>query len=101
MNEGAQWATVFTTTAIFNKLFYNSRGQLGEIREGRTPNNDSLELGAIINFYGGCWGMCAGGSVPYNNGNLNRQEHWIKNSQDQVVAIPTQNYDYDSLNRLQ
>src|SRR5258707_13371972 len=32
---------------------------------------------------------------------LNRQEHWIKNSQDQVVAIPTQNYDYDSLNRLQ
>src|SRR5207237_695014 len=30
-----------TTTAIYNKLFYNMRGQLGEIREGLTPNNTS------------------------------------------------------------
>lgn len=39
-----------TTTAIYNKSFCNSRGQLAEIREGRTPNDDSYQLGAIINF---------------------------------------------------
>ena len=30
--------------------------------------------GAIINFYGTCWGMCSGQSMPNNNGNLKRQE---------------------------
>lgn len=40
-----------TTTPIYNKLFYNSRGQLAEIREGLTPNDTSWQRGAIINFY--------------------------------------------------
>lgn len=89
-----------TTTPIYNKLFYTSRGQLAEIRAGLTPNNTNWERGAIINFYGTCWGMCAGQSMPNNNGNLLRQEHWIQNESGQVIGIPTQEFDYDSLNRL-
>src|SRR5258706_10531261 len=38
-----------TDTAIYNKLFYNSRGQLAEIREGTTGGNTNWERGAIIN----------------------------------------------------
>jgi len=71
-----------TTNPIYNKLFYNSRGQLGEIREGRTPNNDSFELGAI-SFLRRLLGHVLRWEHAVNNGNLNRQEHWIKNSQDQ------------------
>jgi RHS repeat-associated protein len=89
-----------TTTPVYNKLFYTSRGQLAEIRAGLTPNNTNWERGAIINFYGNCWGMCAGQSMPNNNGNLLRQEHWIQNDSGQVIGIPTQEFDYDSLNRL-
>jgi YD repeat-containing protein len=90
-----------TNTPIYNKLFYTSRGQLAEIREGLTPNNTTWERGAIINFYSTCWGMCAGQSMPSNNGNLLRQEHWIQNESGQVIGIPTQEFGYDSLNRLQ
>src|SRR5215217_2882077 len=89
-----------TTTPVYNKLFYTSRGQLAEIRAGLTPNNSSWERGAIINFYGPCWGMCSGQSMPNNNGNLLRQEHWIQNESGQVIGIPTQEFDYDGLNRL-
>src|SRR5258708_31980928 len=88
-----------TTIPIYNKLFYNSRGQLSEIREGITPNNMNWERGAIINFYGACWGMCSGQSMPDNNGNLKRQEVYIPSSGgSQMLA---HDYDYDSLNRLQ
>jgi RHS repeat-associated protein len=89
-----------TTTSVYNKLFYTSRGQLAEIRAGLTPNNTNWERGAVINFYGTCWGMCAGQSMPNNNGNLLRQEHWIQNASGQVIGIPTQEFDYDSLNRV-
>ncbi|MGH9872943.1 MAG: RHS repeat-associated core domain-containing protein [Pyrinomonadaceae bacterium] len=89
-----------TAIPIYNKLFYNVRGQLAEIREGTTPNNTDFERGAIINFYSGCWGMCAGQPMPDNNGNLKRQEHWVKDQNGTVVAINTQAFEYDSLNRL-
>jgi RHS repeat-associated protein len=85
-----------TTSAVFNKRFYNSRGQLAEIREGTTGNNTNFELGAIINFYDTCWGMCAGQSMPINNGSLRRQEVYIPGG-----PMFPQDYDYDSLNRLQ
>ncbi len=85
-----------TTTALFNKLFYNTRGQLAEIRIGTTGNNTDWERGAIINHYSngyGCWGASC--NAPDNNGNLMKQE----------IHIPGQNmkwqqYDYDRLNRL-
>jgi RHS repeat-associated protein len=89
-----------TAAPIYNKLFYNVRGQLAEIREGTTPNNTNWERGAIINFYSGCWGMCSGQAMPDNNGNLKRQEHWVQDSSGNVVAVNSQSFDYDSLNRL-
>jgi len=87
-----------TSTAIYNKLFYNSRGQLAEIREGVTANDTNWERGAIINHYSNnCWGMCSGNSMPDNNGNLQKQDVYIPG-----VGTPfSQFYSYDSLNRLQ
>jgi len=92
-----------TDTALYNKLFYNSRGQLAEIREGTSytgPNDTGAERGAIINFYGTCWGMCGGqnstAAMPENNGNLRRQEIYIPSG-----PMFAQTFDYDTLNRLQ
>lgn len=99
-----------TTTAIYNKLFYNVRGQLAEIRESTSytgPTDTSFNRGAIINFYSSCWGMCGGSGsttpMTENNGNLLRQEVYIPDNDD----IPTtsfhqlsEDFEYDSLNRL-
>jgi YD repeat-containing protein len=96
-----------TTTPIYNKLFYNARGQLSEIRESTTSATDtSWNRGAIINFYSTCWGMCGGGNstaaMLENNGNLRRQEVYIPDN-DAVTSYHqlSQDYVYDSLNRLQ
>lgn len=93
-----------TATSIYNKLFYNSRGQLAEIRDGLTPSNDSWERGAIINFFSTCAGKCyengVSVSMPGNNGNLKRQEYWIQDGNGGVLAMPAQTYDYDQLNRI-
>jgi YD repeat-containing protein len=65
-----------TDTAIYNKLFYNSRGQLAEIREGTSytgATDTGWERGAIINFYAGCWGMCGGHNSTTNIGGQQRQ----------------------------
>ena len=87
-----------TNTAIFNKLFYNSRGQLAEIREGVNANDTGWERGAIINHYSNnCWGMCSGSSMPDDNGNLQKQDVYIPG----VSTAFSQFYSYDSLNRLQ
>jgi RHS repeat-associated protein len=92
-----------TSTPIFNKLFYNSRGQLSEIRESTSytgPTDTSWNRGAILNQYSTqCSGPSCNGTD--NNGNLRKQEHWIPDANGNVSAIPTQQYDYDSLNRLQ
>lgn len=91
-----------TDTPVYNKLFYNSRGQLSEIRESTSPNNTSWNRGAIINHYSNqCWGMCAGQSMTDNNGNLKRQDIYIPNN-DQVTSYATwaDSFAYDDLNRL-
>jgi RHS repeat-associated protein len=103
-----------TDTAVYNKLFYNSRGQLAEIRESSTytppPNttdpanitDTTWNRGAIINHYSNqCWGVCSGSSMTDNNGNLQKQEVYIPND-DSVsgYTMRWQQYDYDSLNRL-
>jgi RHS repeat-associated protein len=95
-----------TTTPIYNKLFYNNRGQLAEIRAGTTysgPGDTGWERGAIINHYSAqCWGACSPtSSMTDNNGNVRQQDHWIPNSSGGVQAVYVQNFDYDSLNRLQ
>jgi RHS repeat-associated protein len=97
-----------TDTPVYNKLFYNSRGQLAEIRESTsyTGSTDvSWNRGAIINHYSDqCWGLCSGQGMSDNNGNLRKQDNYIPDND----ALPTtnfqtytQSYGYDSLNRLQ
>lgn len=98
-----------TSTAVYNKLFYDSRGQLSEIRDSTSytgPTDTSWNRGAIINHYSNnCWGMCGGSnsttSMTDNNGNLKKQEVYIPND-DQISGYDNyaQFYDYDSLNRL-
>ncbi|MGH9961971.1 MAG: hypothetical protein ACREBC_33390 [Pyrinomonadaceae bacterium] len=101
-----------TDTLLYNKSFYNSRGQLSEIRVGTTytgPTDSSWNRGAIINHYSNlCWGACGGSnsttSMTDNNGNLKKQEVYIPlNDQLPTTSYTTwwQGYDYDSLNRLQ
>jgi RHS repeat-associated protein len=97
-----------TTMPVYNKQFYNIRGQLAEIRAGTTyndANDSSWNRGAIINHYSngyGCWGASC--SAADNNGNLMRQDHWIPKEdvpQPAVYDLVAQQFDYDSLNRLQ
>ena len=92
-----------TDIPIYNKLFYNSRGQLSEIRESTSPNNTTWNRGAIINHYSNqCWGRCAGHTMTDNNGSMKRQEHWVpENDQSYPNQTFTQQYAYDDLNRLQ
>src|ERR1700686_354617 len=85
-----------TQTAIYNKLFYNVRGQVNEMRVGFTPNNSSWDLGAILNVYSGSPADGWTASGPDNNGNLRKQMIFIPGSSYQ----PTFFYDYDSLNRI-
>ncbi|HEX2270049.1 MAG TPA: hypothetical protein VHH35_10965, partial [Pyrinomonadaceae bacterium] len=88
-----------TTTPIYNKLFYNSRGQLAEIRESTSytgPTDTTWDRGAIINNYSAsCTGVCSGSSMPDNNGNLRKQEIHIPGQ-----TMRWQEYDYDSINRV-
>ena len=88
-----------TTTPIYNKLFYNSRGQLAEIRGSTSytgPTDIDADRGAIINSYSSlCTGVCSGASMPDNNGNLIKQDIQIPS-----VATRTQSFDYDTVNRL-
>lgn len=96
-----------TQTAIYNKRYYNVRGQLAEIRDGTEPSNTSWNRGAIINGY--C-DHCSGASYPLNegmpdnNGNLKKQEYLIPKQdvpQPTQFEVQTQQFDYDQLNRLQ
>src|SRR6185503_20663438 len=86
-------------TAIYNKLFYNSRGQLAEIRAGTSytgPTDHTADRGSIVNNYSNnCSGDCSGSSMADNNGNLRKQEIHIPGQ-----TMRYQEYDYDSLNRL-
>jgi RHS repeat-associated protein len=86
-------------TAIYHKLFYNSRGQLAEIRAGTSytgPADHTADRGAIVNNYSNnCTGDCSGSSMTDNNGNLRKQEIHIPGQ-----TMRYQEYVYDSLNRL-
>jgi len=75
-----------TTTAIYNKLAYNSRGQLVELRASTAGGDTSWDRGKIVNDYSG----------TDNNGNLRKQTTSIPSSDTFA-----QSYAYDSLNRLQ
>jgi hypothetical protein len=94
-----------TDTAIYNKLSYNSRGQLADIREttnDATSDSDPLSWnrGRFINWYSlQCGGAACNPSD--NNGNLRKQETLIpSNEQNTSSTSWYQQYEYDSLNRL-
>ncbi len=92
-----------TTTPIYSKLFYNSRGQLSEIRESTSytgPTDTTFNRGAFINDYSL---QCGGAScnATDNNGNLRKQTvHIPNNDQNTSPTSWYQQYEYDSLNRL-
>jgi RHS repeat-associated protein len=92
-----------TDTAIYNKLFYNSRGQLAEIRETTSdtgPSDTTWNRGKFINWYS----LTCGGptcNATNNNGNLRKQETWIPNNEQNTSSTKWyQQYEYDALNRL-
>jgi RHS repeat-associated protein len=93
-----------TDTPLYNRKFYNSRGQLAEIRVGTFhPSDDGWwNRGAIINHYSnapGAWGSWGGG--PDNNGNLLKQEIYIPHDEQRTqYTNVVQEYNYDALNRL-
>jgi len=89
--------------ALYNKLAYNSRGQLAEMRVGTSytgAGDLTWNRGKIINDYSSqCSGASCNGSD--NNGNLLKQTVSVAN--DDQNSSPTsweQRYGYDSLNRL-
>ena len=92
-----------TETPVFNKLYYNSRGQLAEIRASTSysgPNDTTWNRGAILNQFSlQCSGV--GCNATDNNGNVRRQETLVPQN-DQVSSYQAwaQVYDYDPLNRL-
>lgn len=85
---GLQQEQFGTATAVYNKLTYNSRGQLSEIRAATSGNDTTFNRGKIVNDYG-------------TNGNLKQQTTYVPNSD--TNDSPTswyQQYSYDALNRL-
>ena len=89
-----------TTTRIYNKLLYNSRGQVAEILAATSGDDATFNRGKIVNGYSlQCSGVnCAAAD---NNGNLRKQTVFVPN--DDQNSNPTswyQQYDYDPLNRL-
>ncbi|HEX8293586.1 MAG TPA: RHS repeat-associated core domain-containing protein, partial [Pyrinomonadaceae bacterium] len=97
-----------TDTPVYNKRFYNARGQLSEIKVSTyaiTNTDQGLRTnwnrGAIINRY-----STATGGGPDNNGNLRGQDIFIPKTEgagyDQAANhdLFSQGFDYDALNRL-
>lgn len=95
-----------TDIPVYNKSYYNERGQLSEIRVGTTALPDSgWNRGAILNVYATaqnreqCW-TCSGKD---NNGNLRKQMIFIPHNDSPQPSAWTefdQHYGYDQLNRL-
>jgi hypothetical protein len=86
-----------------DKLFYNPRGQLAEIRATTSdtgPGDTTWNRGKFINWYSlQCGGMTC--NATDNNGNLRKQEDFIPNNEQNTSSTSWyQQYEYDSLNRL-
>lgn len=96
-----------TDMPVYNKSFYNNRGQLAEVRVSTSytgPTDTNRNRGSVINDYSlqctpGLGATCSGTD---NNGNLTSQEVFIPHN-DAVTASTSwyQKFDYDELNRLQ
>ncbi|MEQ1607088.1 MAG: RHS repeat-associated core domain-containing protein [Pyrinomonadaceae bacterium] len=84
-----------TTTPLYHKQQFNSRGQVWDIRLGTSPSLSDGNRGAIVNYYSSNYAP-NGGSGPDNNGNLLRQNIELPST----GTTYTQDYTYDSLNRV-
>ena len=91
-----------TDAAIYNKLGYNSRGQLAEIKDSTTANDSSWNRGKFVNWYSLQCGSASSVdcNATNNNGNLRKQETFVPNEQNTSPTSWSQQYDYDTLNRL-
>jgi YD repeat-containing protein len=91
-----------TDTPLYNKLHWNRRGQLYDMRLSSVNDDSNWNRGAIVNYYSltnWCFGETCTGTDT--NGNLQIQQHFIPT--DDAISNYTlmqQNYGYDSLNRL-
>ncbi len=93
----SQWGSLSreqygTNTAVYNKLHYNTRGQLCDVRTSNSGDEWSGELGALVNHYSTTWQHC--GSGADNNGNLLMSQTIINS------YYMEDRYSYDALNRL-
>ena len=90
-----------TTTPVYNKRAYNSRHQLAEIRASTTGDDPSWNRGKILNQFSL---QCSGAScnATDNNGNVRKQEVFIPTNEQATTSVTWyQQYDYDTLNRLE
>jgi YD repeat-containing protein len=81
-----------TSTPVYNKLHYNIRGQLCDVRASNVNEEWSGELGALVNHYSTTWQHC--GSGTDNNGNVLMSQTIINS------YYMEDRYTYDALNRL-
>ncbi|HEU4509335.1 MAG TPA: RHS repeat-associated core domain-containing protein [Pyrinomonadaceae bacterium] len=81
-----------TNSAVYNKLHYNIRGQLYDVRISNVNEEWSGELGALANYYSTNWSH--GGSGTDNNGNVLMSQTIINS------YYMEDRYTYDALNRL-
>lgn len=85
-------------TGVYNKLTYDIRGELSQVRVGTTPNDGGYNRGALIFHHSN---MVWGGSDSVNNGNLKKEDIYIPDSDlNQNPTLLTQYFGYDALNRL-
>ena len=90
-----------TDTPIYNKLQYNVRGQLWDVRVSTGADvNGTWNRGALQFFYSQPYSF-TGGSGADNNGNvLGAKQYWPMDEQSSTYTISTDYYGYDSLNRV-
>lgn len=92
-----------TDTAVYQKLAYNSRGQLSEIRASTSytgPLDMDWNRGKLVNDYSL---LCSGANcnATDNNGNLRKQTVSVPNNDQNTNPTSWyQQYEYDSVNRL-
>ena len=90
-----------TTTPLYHKTFYNSRGQMFDTRVSSVNDTWDWNRGRLIWYYSTnhVWG----GSGTDNNGNLIYAENWVpppNQNGDQAQYLIQDSYTYDALNRL-
>lgn len=95
------WEEYGTTTPLYHKTFYNSRGQMFDKRVSSVNDTWNWNRGRLILYYtdNHVWG----GIAPDNNGNVVYAENWIpptNQSGDEFQMLFADTYTYDKLNRL-